>query len=247
MELSWSTFLLEIINFLVLIWILKRFLFNPVRAIIARRRAAIDTRIQEAEALQAEAQRLKQHYQTRLSDWEAEKRQLQRTLTEELATEKAKRLAEIATQIEIERERNRVAQTRQQGDLRRGMEETAIHQAAAFASRLLREAADAETEARLIDIVIGELDGLEQNRIEAFRAAQGEISDIRIASAHGISQRQRDALQASLSSLFPAQRPIRFERDAKLLAGIRISTGNWVLGCNLKDELAGFTELGHDA
>ena len=40
MQIDWTTFALEIINFLVLVWILKRFLYRPVLDTLARRRAA---------------------------------------------------------------------------------------------------------------------------------------------------------------------------------------------------------------
>lgn len=246
MELSWSTFLLEIINFLVLIWILKRFLFNPVRGIIARRRAEIDKRIRNAETLQHEAETLKQQYQDRLSDWEAEKSQLQIALRQELEIEKANRLADIAMQIEKERERGRMADARQREDLRRGMEESALRQGAAFTGRLLQATAGPETETRLIDRMIKELDALPQQRIELFQSVQNEKADILIATAYALSDRQRQRLKASLSRLFSADRPIHFEQDTALLAGLHIATGNWVLGCNLKDELAGFAELNHE-
>jgi F-type H+-transporting ATPase subunit b len=245
-ELSWSTFLLEIINFLVLIWILKRFLFNPVRTVIARRRAEIDKRIRDAEALQAEAATLKQQYQERLTDWEAEKRQLHRALKQELEAEKANRLSEIATQIEKERERDRVAEARQQEDQRRGMEETAMRQGAAFASRLLQASAGAETEAALIELVIAELEELPRARIESIQAVQGEKADIRITTAYPLAAQQQQRLQTALARLFCAARPIHFEQDKTLLAGIRIASGNWMLGCNIKDELMGFAEFGHD-
>ena len=41
MELSGSTFVLEIINFLILVWILKRFLYKPVLGVIAKRRKSM--------------------------------------------------------------------------------------------------------------------------------------------------------------------------------------------------------------
>ena len=50
MELSWSTFFLEIINFLVLVWILKRFLYKPVMDVIARRREGIEAHRLEQRA-----------------------------------------------------------------------------------------------------------------------------------------------------------------------------------------------------
>jgi F-type H+-transporting ATPase subunit b len=245
-ELTWSTFLLEIINFLVLIWILKRFLFHPVRAVIARRRAAIEKRMQDAEALQVEALTLKQQYQDRLTDWEMEKQQLRRTLAEELESERVDRLSEITQQIESERERDRVTKQRQQEDLLHSMEETAIRQGAAFATRLLQVAAGAETEARLIEQVIEALDRLPQSRIESFQAAQREKADLHIVTAYPLGESQQRRLQAALTRLIASHRPPNFERDETLLAGIRIATGNWLLGCNLKDELAGFTEFDHD-
>ncbi|WP_054775053.1 hypothetical protein [Methylogaea oryzae] len=42
MELDWSTIALEIVNFLILVWLLKRLLYKPVQDIIAQRRAAIE-------------------------------------------------------------------------------------------------------------------------------------------------------------------------------------------------------------
>ena len=51
MELNWSTFVLEILNFLVLVWILKRFLYKPVLAVIARRREGIEKSLAEARSL----------------------------------------------------------------------------------------------------------------------------------------------------------------------------------------------------
>ena len=51
MELNWSTFILEIINFLVLIWILKRFLYKPVLDVIARRRAGIEKTLSDAREM----------------------------------------------------------------------------------------------------------------------------------------------------------------------------------------------------
>ena len=55
MELDWSTFLLEIINFLILVWILKRFLYRPVLEVITRRREQVEKTLHEAHSLRAEA------------------------------------------------------------------------------------------------------------------------------------------------------------------------------------------------
>jgi F-type H+-transporting ATPase subunit b len=48
-ELDWMTFVLEVINFLVLIWILNRLLYRPLMNVIAQRKAAIQKTLADAE------------------------------------------------------------------------------------------------------------------------------------------------------------------------------------------------------
>jgi F-type H+-transporting ATPase subunit b len=69
-EFSWTTFVLEIINFLVLIWILKRFLFKPVKAVVSQRQADIDKQLLESQRLNDESAALKDEYENRLVNWE---------------------------------------------------------------------------------------------------------------------------------------------------------------------------------
>ena len=95
MELSWSTFVLEIINFLVLVWILKRFLYKPVLEVIARRRAGIEKTRVDAEALQADAEVLQKQYESRLADWNEERQQARDTLAHELEAERARKESEM--------------------------------------------------------------------------------------------------------------------------------------------------------
>ena len=60
MEFNFSTFALEIVNFLILIWILQRLFYKPVLAVIARRKQHIDQTLAEARKLHQEAEDLRQ-------------------------------------------------------------------------------------------------------------------------------------------------------------------------------------------
>ena len=95
MELSWSTFLLEIVNFLILIWILKHFLYQPVLDIIARRRADIEKRLADARQLNGTAQELKSEFENRLADWGVEREKERDALARELNEERKRRLGEM--------------------------------------------------------------------------------------------------------------------------------------------------------
>ena len=116
MELSWTTFVLEIINFLVLVWILKRFLYKPVLKVIARRQAGIEKRLSDAEALHADAEKLQIQYEGRLADWEQERQQARESLARELDTERTRKMEELQTALKQEREKARVAESHRQAD-----------------------------------------------------------------------------------------------------------------------------------
>lgn len=246
MELNWSTFVLEIINFLVLIWILKRFLYKPVLGVIARRRAEIEKTMTDAEALQANAEKMKQQFEGRLAKWDQERQQARDALAREIDAERARKMEELQTALEQEREKARVAETRRKTDALHKMEETALAQGARFATRLLEQAAGAETETRLVEMVITELSRLPSERITALRNSYGKAAEtIDVVSAFPLADDQRDRLEQALSSIADRNTPVRFDQNNDLLAGVRITVGTWILGANLRDELKGFAALAH--
>lgn len=244
MEINWSTFLLEIINFLVLVWILKRFLYKPVQNVIARRKACIDETLSKAETVQAEAERLREQHENRLSEWKTEKQKAHEELGREIETEKARRMKELQDFLEQEKEKNRVAEERDFLDAKRKIEETALMYGAIFAARLLKEAAGPETESRLIDMAIGELNRLSAEQISFLRSSyEKSKDDIVVTSAYPLSDKLRHRLKLTLAAVINPELSIRFEQNTELLAGVLITINSWVLGANLRDELKGFAAM----
>jgi F-type H+-transporting ATPase subunit b len=245
-ELSWSTFLLEAINFLVLVWILKRFLYKPVLDVIERRRAGIEKIQADAEALNAEAEKRQQQYENRLADWSKERQQARDALQQELDAERARRISELRLELEQEREKARVAEATRETNALRLAQETALKQAAVFATRLLDATAGPETHARLVDLVIVDLSQLPADRIEAIRSNHAQTPEvIGVSAAFALADDQRERLEEAMRNLTGLEIPIRFDIDSALMAGVRITVGAWVLGCNLEDELEGMTAIAH--
>ncbi|MGA8005319.1 MAG: ATP synthase F0 subunit B, partial [Burkholderiales bacterium] len=73
MQLDLTSFVLELINFAVLVWILHRFLYKPVLAAIDRRRAAVEKSLAQAKTARDEAAALKDQVEERLASWERER------------------------------------------------------------------------------------------------------------------------------------------------------------------------------
>lgn len=248
MELNWSTFLLEILNFLVLVWILKRFLYRPVMTILETRREKIEQTLKQASTLHTEADNLQQQYQGRLDDWALEKQHIQETLQQEIQTEKTKRLEQLQTEISIEREKADAIEQRHKKENLKHLQLQAHAQGARFAARLLNEVAGPELESRLFNLLLKTFDELDEERLTTLHnACESFDGNITVTSAYPLLDKQQKLLQQKLTTLCEkASINIHYMEDTTLVAGFRICIGGWVLRINLQDELNGFAELSNE-
>lgn len=243
MELDWVTFALEVVNFLVLIWILQRFLYKPVLAAIARRKAAIEKTLAEASARQADALALEEQYRNRLTDWEREKATLQARVAEEINAQRTRAMTALQEALDQERDKRRVLEEQRVHERQRQIEEQAHAQGVRFAARLLTRLAAPELEARLVGLVLDDLAQLPEETRQALRAACRDAGHkITVTSAFPLAEPSRRALLQGFMDLAQQRVMGQFKEDERLLAGLRIDIGPWVARANLQDELKFFTE-----
>jgi F-type H+-transporting ATPase subunit b len=243
MGLDWSTFLLEIVNFLILVWILKRFLYAPVRAAIERRQKRVEGVLAEAEDRRAEADRMRAEYEARKQDWERERTEARKELEQEVAAERGRRIREIEQEIARRQEQAETLDQRRRQETEHRAQEEALALAADFGARLLSRVADQDLETRLVEMVVEDLASLQDEHRQALASAVREgASGVRIRSAYPLGDSQRAALEAALSKAANAEVSCAFEEDADLIAGLRIEAGPLIMGASLRDELRFFAE-----
>ncbi|WP_455199504.1 F0F1 ATP synthase subunit delta [Kaarinaea lacus] len=246
MELNWSTFLLEIINFIILVWILKRFLYKPVLNIISRRQAGIEQTLAEARHLHTDAESLRNQYENRLRDWEQERQLARDKLQTEIDEQRAVLMKKLQESLEKAREKTEVSERRRLKNLIKKAEEESLNHGAEFAARILKHASGPELEASLQELFINELNSLPAERREPVVASLEEgPNDIHVISAYPLNESQRQLLEKAFNTLTQQALSFSYTEDSDLLAGLRINIGAWQLGINVQDELKGFAELIH--
>ena len=236
------TAIFEALNFLVLVWLLKRFFYRPVLAVIEARRAETAKTLADAEAVRSDAEGMKSEYQVRLAEVGKDRALALARLDEEIAAERIRRLADLEVKISEERKRHEAVAARERGELALTLERQALASAGRFATRLLDRLAGPELEAKLADLALSELAAQAPDQLEALaRALQEAGASIKVASAYPLDEARRAAFAAVLGQL--AGRPLspEFSEDATLKAGVYIIAGSWVLMANLRDELGFFS------
>jgi len=243
-EISLSTFILEIINFLVLVWILKRFLYRPVLDIVARRQARIDETMAAAQRTDSDARQLKERYEARLRDWESEQADAREKLAHEIDAERSRQLAALRASLDEEAEKREAAEERRLADLGARLERQGLALGARFASRLLEASATPELQEKLVGLFLQDLDATPQERVACLLGSPDLPPDaVEVSSAYELTPAEQAAVGERAKALCGADIPVHFAEAPELMAGIRLSIGGCVLGLNLKDELDGFTRL----
>jgi F-type H+-transporting ATPase subunit b len=246
-ELSWTTFILEAINFLVLVWLLKRLFYVPVKRAIAERRAAVQKTLQDAEKARREAEDLKSKYEGRLQEWEREKERQREEFRTELNDEKTRQLKLIENSLKMEREKAEAREQKQAAERRANEEKQAIKQALEFTSRLLGDLASQELEGKIVDLTVEHIASGADRLPTTFGPQSGDSHSVTVRSAYPLTESRQNALAATLKQRLGDNLPITFNVDQRLLAGLEIAIGSYVLRANLRDELEYFSsEKNHE-
>jgi F-type H+-transporting ATPase subunit b len=242
MAFDWTTFFLELLNFFILLWLLRRFLYRPVLGVIAARQGRIEDRLREAGTARAEAEAAREACDARQSAWEKEKADARSVLLQDIAAERKRLLADLDAEVVEARARHQAREERERQEWARGAEQQALELGGRFLARLLERVASPELEGRLVAVALTDLADLPAEEAEKLRAALADDA-LGVSSAFPLSDEQKAALAEALAAL--AGRPVSpvFREDSELLAGLRIHAGPWVLGANLRDELKFFRDL----
>ncbi|HXE31097.1 MAG TPA: F0F1 ATP synthase subunit delta [Terriglobales bacterium] len=242
MAINWSTFAIELLNFLILVWILQRLLYRPVLQAIERRKQA-DAAVREAaRTLHAEAEELQRTYAARLAEWETEKIRLRGEFEAELDHARTQAWEQLERDLECGKTSHAAQEIQARGAEAARLEAEAVRSGAQFTAKLLRRVASPELQDRLIGMLLEDLARLPPPQGDALRHAPATV--VELASAYPLHGAQEAALSGGLASLGAAPAALHCTVDATLLAGVRIQAGSHTLSANLADELAAFCQAG---
>ena len=248
MEFNISTFALEIINFLILIWILQRLFYKPLLEAIARRKQHIDQSLDDAKKLHQEADDLRGLYQNRQKLWEQEKQAALAALRQQVETERSTQMEKLRIDLEQERQKAKVTLSHQQKELQQQAEKQALLNGARFAGLLLQQATGPELEARLLLMLMDPMTTLPEDcKLGMKMLEHKKTVAIKVTSAYPLASDLQQQLEQKFSPLISSPVHFQYYQDAALIAGVRLDIGAWVLHANLKHELAGFAEIAYES
>ena len=245
MEFNVSTFVLEIINFLVLLWVLQRLFYKPLLKVIADRKQVIEQALAEAKNQQQQAEEKAALYENRQHQWEQEKQLALQTFQQQIDLERKLQLEKLKLELEQERQKAKVTLSLQQQEFQQRVEKQALENGAKFSALLLQQAVGPELELRLFQLLLDKISTFPEV-IKQQLIVTGEMDalpQVKVTSAYPLTAEMHQQLEQKLMTLMNRPADVQYHQSEDLIAGLRLDIGAWVLNANVKHELIGFAEL----
>lgn len=228
----------QIINFLVLLFLLHRFLWKPVRATIEQRRKDIEAASAGVEARGAAADESRLAYDARREAVERERAGQLAEGAASLATERDAALAAARALTDAERLASREKLAEERRTAATALTDATLDLAIVLARKLLGEVRGSAITGAFLDRLGDRLDALPPVELASLRAELEATKVIQVATAPALDDVARARLRARLAPLFGAAVKLDFVVDDALLAGAELRFPHARLGHSFQHGLA---------
>ena len=237
MQIDWWTFALQTINFLVLVWLLWRFLYRPVKVALEKRKALADEAFAEADKQKAEAEDARQRYETDRAALAEERKDLLKRLHGELGEER-KTIVEAAQKDaarELEDARATIRKEREAAwrELRGKTADLSVK----LASALLENVGQNAMNGAFLGALEDRLAALSKEERERLTRDLAKGGDLKVVTAEALPAGEQDRWRKALSKRLDLKDNIEFATDAAILGGADLHFPHAVLKFSWADQL----------
>jgi len=230
MQIDWLTVGAQIVNFLILVWLLKHFLYGPVIEAMSKREERIGARLAEAAQREEEAATRALEYRERSEALERARKQKLDEAQEAADQEKRGLLSAARNEIDEQRRKWREEVQREYQELRKALEGEIVRSSVGVARRALADLANAALEDRVVAAFLQRLEGLPKDEREALLGSSGTVQ---VASSFELDSAARERLREGLA--IPAE--MEYVRDERLICGVAVTGGGHKLEWNFASYL----------
>lgn len=222
MSVDWFTVVAQILNFLVLVWLLKRFLYKPVLDAIDAREARIAAELSDAATQQSDADAQQREYLRKNAEIDAQQDKLLKQATAEADDERQRLLDDARSAADrLRKEREEILENELQ-TLHETITRQSRREVFATTRKVLAELADTTLEARMSERFIERLQQIDAATVQRIKPAPDSAETATIRSAFELDSAQQKAIKRAITERFGADIDARFEVTGDLVAGIEL-------------------------
>jgi len=239
MLIDWFTVGAQALNFIILVWLMKRFLYKPILGAIDAREKKIAAELADADGKKAEAKKERDEFRRKNEEFDQLRAALLSKATDEAKAERLRLLDEARKAADALSAKRREAIADEARSLNKAISRRAQQEVFDIARKALRDLATTSLEERMGAVFtrrLREMDGkVRAGLAEAIKTASEPAL---VRTAFDLPAEQRALIQNALNETFSADVRVRFETAPDLVSGIDFATNGQKVGWSIADYLA---------
>jgi F-type H+-transporting ATPase subunit b len=235
--IDWFTVGAQALNFLVLVWLMKRFLYKPIQAAIDAREKRIALELASAASAKSGAEKERAELEQKQTELAQQHTALVKKATDDADAERGRLLDAARKAADALRSQRADALKTEAQTLARSLRGRTEQEVFAIARRALTDLATTSLEERLGEVFtrrLREVSGREKSELaEALTMAAPAL----VRSAFDLPLKERATIQNALNETFSADVQVRFETAPSLICGIELVTTGLKVGWSIEGYL----------
>jgi F-type H+-transporting ATPase subunit b len=237
MLIDWFTVGAQALNFLILVWLMKRYLYQPILKALDAREQRIAAELADADSKRVEALAEREEFKRKNEEFDSERAGLMSKATNDATSEHSRLLDEVRKDADDLRGK---LQDKLGNEFRNLHEEIARRTQAevfAIARKTLSELSGESLEERMVEVFVRRLRDL--NDSERSKLAAITAQDVvTVRSAFDLQQPQKSMIEDSIRATLGTKNQVRFEIVPNLIGGIELILHGQKVAWSISDHLA---------
>jgi F-type H+-transporting ATPase subunit b len=239
MLIDWFTVGAQVVNFLILVWLMKRFLYKPILHAIDAREKRVAKELADADAKQSEAKKERDEFDKKNREFDQQRDKMLSTAKQEVKTERERLLDEARQAADALSAKREEALRRELQSLQKEIANRSRDEVFAIARKTLADLAGTSLDERMSEVFahrVRELNGEAKEDLAKALKTSSEPAFVR--SAFDLPAGQRATIQRAVNETFSADVHIRFETAPGVIGGIELSTNGRKIAWSIADYLS---------
>ncbi len=230
MKINWFTVIAQVINFLILVWLLKKFLYKPILNAVNEREKKITNQLKDADDKKTAAQKEQNDFKKQLEDFDQQKKALMDKAVADAETEKQKLIDGAKADANTLRNNMEKSVKEKQASNNAEIVEKTQQQVFAITRKALAAIASISLEEQSANTFIKRLKELNDDEKKQLNDAfKSNSNDILVRSAFELTAKQQGEIKDTLNVMLSANTKLQFKTTPEIITGIELSTNGYKL------------------
>jgi F-type H+-transporting ATPase subunit b len=235
MLIDWTTVIAQIVNFLILLILLKYLLYNRIIKAMDKREERIQSRLEDAERKRQEAEQEMITFEEKSSELDRKREQFLDEAMEEAEAYKNELIQHAREEVESLRKRWYRSIEQEKESFVEELRRLAAKQVYDICRRALAELSSTEIEDQTVEVFLDRFQHMEKGQKGDLLSVNGRVL---VKSGHEVPENQREKIEQILKEIVKDLPEIIYETDPALIMGIEIKRRDKKIAWSLESYLA---------